>query len=266
MDPIVTTELKVPVLQREPSDAEVLAAKEVLAQLEAEARALGRTESAAPVHYAMGRIFVEQLGDQKSAAICYQNAFVLAPHYRPMLEAGRRLFASAGQIDRALALHRREAALLKDPASKAESLRAQALLLGKLGRAAEAAKLIEEGLQLSPEHPALLKASVEAAQRAGDKLLSAKLLVRSADAARDPVYKAELWRRSVLLLEELQAQAEPPAELEALHAEAVRKLFQADANDQVGFHATLVQARSSNDWEAVLRLVRQRAERTGSAA
>jgi tetratricopeptide (TPR) repeat protein len=156
--------------------------------------------------------------------------------------------------------------LLKDAGSKAESLRAQALLLGKLGREAAAAELIEEGLQLSPEHPALLKASVEAARREKDDQLVAKLLVRSADAARDPVYKAELLRRAVLLLEELQAQAEPPAELEALHAEAVRKLFQADANDQVGFHAMLVQARSSNDWEAVLRLVRQRAERTGSAA
>src|SRR5476649_515045 len=118
MDPIVTTELKVPVLQREPSDAEVLAAKEVLAQLEAEARALGRTESAAKVHYAMGQIFVEQLGDQKSGAICYQNAFLLAPQYRPTLEAARRLFAGAGQIERALALHKSEAALLEDPGSK----------------------------------------------------------------------------------------------------------------------------------------------------
>ena len=258
MDPIVTSELKVPVLQREPSDAEVLAAKDVLAQLEAEARALGRTASAAPVHYAMGRIFVEQLGDQKSAAVCYQNAFVLAPHYRPMLEAARRLFAGAGQLEKALALHRREGALLQEKVPKAESLRAQALLLTRMGRDAEAAKLIEEGLSLSPEHPALLKASVEAAK--GDKLASARLLIRSADAAKDPVYKAELLRRAVLLLEELQ-----PVE-EALLGDTVRKLFSADANDQIGFHGVLVQARSSNDWEAVLRLVRQRAERTGSAA
>ena len=292
MDPIVTTEIPVPVAQRDPSDAEVQAAREVLAQLEAEARALGRTAQAAPVHYAMGRIFVEQLGDQKSAAICYQNAFLLNPNYRPNLEAARRLFASAGRYEKTLALHQREAALLRDPLPRAESLRAQAVVLRDLGRAEEAKKLIGEALQLAPDHPALLKASVEAAQRDGDRLLCARLLMRSAGVTRDPVYKAQLLRRAVLLIEELQGEPEPsspgatpwgheaasgehpvpePArgsaqDLAALHEEAVRKLYQADANDQVGYLGMLLRARSSNDWEAVLRLCRQRAERTGNAS
>ncbi len=278
MDPIVTTEIPVPIAQREPTDAEVQAARDVLAQLEAEARALGRTKAGAPVHYAMGRIFVEQLGDQRSAATCYQNAFLLNPNYRPTLEAARRLFASAGRYEKTLALHQREAELLADPAPRAESLRAQALVLRELGREEEAKKLIGEALQLAPEHPALLKASVAAAQREGDRLLCARLLMRSAGVTRDPVYKAQLLRRAVLLIEELQAdpEASPPppieparagaAELAALHEEAIRKLYQADANDQVGFLGMLLSARSSNDWEAVLRLCRQRAERTGNAS
>jgi tetratricopeptide (TPR) repeat protein len=277
MDPIVTSEIPVPIAQREPTDAQVQAAREVLAQLEAEARALGRTKAGAPVHYAMGRIFVEQLGDQRSAATCYQNAFLLNPDYRPTLEAARRLFASAGRYEKTLALHQREAELLLDPAPRAESLRAQALVLRELGREEEAKKLIGEALQLAPEHPALLKASVAAAQREGDRLLCARLLMRSAGVTRDPVYKAELLRRAVLLIEELQAEPEasspptgPPragaAELAALHDEAIRKLYQADANDQVGFLGMLLSARSSNDWEAVLRLCRQRAERTGNAS
>ncbi len=292
MDPIITTEIPVPVSQRDPSDADVQAAKEVLAQLEAEARALGRTTSAAPVHYAMGRIFVEQLGDQKSAATCYQNAFLLNPDYRPNLEAARRLFASVGRYEKTLALHQREAALLREPLPRAESLRAQAVVLRDLGRDEEAKKLIGDALQLAPDHPALLKASVEAAQRDGDRLLCARLLMRSAGVTRDPVYKAQLLRRAVLLVEELQAEPESPSlaatpwghdsasganqvpdnarassqELAALHEEAVRKLYQADANDQVGHLGMLLRARSSNDWEAVLRLCQKRAERTGNAS
>src|SRR2546427_7700028 len=182
------------------------------------------------------------LGDAKSAAICYQNAFLLNPQYRPNLEAARRLFASAGRHDRALALHQREEALLDEDAERAESLRAQANVLRDLGRPEQARELIEAALRLSPDHPALLKASAGAAQRDGDRALAARLLIRSGGATRDPVYRAQLLRRAVLLLDEAQAQSQggaspvdgaapASAELAALHEEAVRKLYQADSND-----------------------------------
>ena len=277
MDPIATQELAVPIPQREPTDADIRAARDALAQLEAEIGTLGPTAAAAQVHLAMGRIYIDQLGDAKSAAICYQNAFLLNPQYRPNLEAARRLFASAGRHDRALALHQREEALLDEDAERAESLRAQANVLRDLGRPEQARELIEAALRLSPDHPALLKASAGAAQRDGDRALAARLLIRSGGATRDPVYRAQLLRRAVLLLDEAQAQPQggaPPvdgaapasAELAALHEEAVRKLYQADSNDPVGFFATLKRARAGNDWETVLRLCRQRADRTASAA
>src|SRR5947208_5217594 len=275
MDPTPAQELAVPTPQREPTDAEIRAAKDALAQLEAEIGTLGPTAAAAQVHLAMGRIFIDQLGDAKSAAICYQNAFLLNPQYRPNLEAARRLFASAGRHDRTLALHEREETLLDQDGERAESLRAQANVLRDLGRPDEAKKLVDVALRLSPDHPALLKAGAEAAQRDGDRALAARLLIRSAGATRDPVYKAQLLRRAVLLLDEVQSQAIAPpvdgaapvsAELAALHEEAVRKLYQADSNDPVGFFATLRRARAGNDWEGVLRLCRQRADRTASAA
>src|SRR5207237_10218953 len=78
------------------------------------------------------------------------------------------------------------------------------MILHELHRDEEAKKLIGEALQLAPEHPALLKASVEAAQRDGDRLLCARLLMRYAGVTRDPVHKAQLLRRAVLLLDELQ--------------------------------------------------------------
>lgn len=281
MDPIVTSELPIPVQFRESSDDEIKAAGEILQQLEAEARALGHSAAAASVHYAMGRMWVERLGDPKSAAVCYQNAFTLKPEYRPNLEAARRLFAAAGRYEQTLALHQREEKLLRDPVQRAESLRVQAMVLARdLGRPAEAAKLVSEALELAPEHPALLKAAVAAATKDGDRLLCAKLLLRSAAALRDDVQRAQLLRRAVLLVEELVAESgsddkiHPPteparatlAELDPLLEEAVRKLHGAELNDPVGILALFTRARAANDWEAVLRLCRERAERTGSPA
>src|SRR2546422_1059204 len=277
MDPIATQELAVPIPQREPTDADIRAARDALAQLEAEIGTLGPTAAAAQVHLAMGRIYIDQLGDAKSAAICYQNAFLLNPQYRPNLEAARRVFASAGRHDRALALHQREEALLDEDAERAESLRAQANVLRDLGRPEQARELIEAALRLSPDHPALLKASAGAAQRDGDRALAARLLIRSGGATRDPVYRAQLLRRAVLLLDEAQAQpqggapqvdgaAPASAELAALHEEAVRKLYQADSNDRVVFSPPRNGARGGNDWETVLRFCRQGGVRTASAA
>jgi tetratricopeptide (TPR) repeat protein len=204
MDPIVTTELPAPLPQRDPSDAEVAAARDQLVHLEAEARALGRTPGAAPVHYAMGRIFIERLGDSKSAAICYQNAFSLNPSYRPNLEAARRLFANAGRYEKTVALHRREEAQLRDPLLRAESLRAQATLLDRdLGQPAQAAPLIEQALLLAPDHPALLRAAIAQALREGDRLRSVQLALRAAESCRDGVQRAQLLRLAVLSLESL---------------------------------------------------------------
>ena len=277
MDPIITTELPAPLPQRDPTEAEVSSARDALSHLGREADALGRTPAAAAVHSAMGQIFVEKLGDQKSAAICFQNAFLLNPLYRPNLESARRLFTSSGRYEKALALHQREEQQLKDPSQRAESLRAQALLLSRdLGQPAQAAVLIAQALELSPEHPALLRAAIDQAQRDGDRLGSARLSLRAAGSCRDNVQRAQLLRLAVLLFEELLAEPEgrtpPPteparatqAELKALHEEAVRKLHQADSNDPVGFLGMLLRARAANDWEAVLRLCRQRAERTQS--
>ena len=266
MDPIATQGLpQAP--QREPTDAEIQAGKEQIAHLEAEARSAGPVPAAAQLHHSMGRIF-EQLGDTRSAAVCYQNAYLLDPGHQPTLEAARRLFASLRLHDKALALHQREEAALQKPEQRAESLRAQAMLLRGLGRRQEADQLVDQALLLAPDHPALLKARVEAAEQQGDRKLAASLLVRSAGATRDPLYRAQLLRRAVVLLDALKAEngEGTPAEVADLQEQAERKLSQADANDPVGFSAMLLRARASNDWEAVLRLCRQRSERTASAA
>src|SRR5436190_1690144 len=89
----------------------------------------------------------------------------------------------------------------------AESLRAQAVLLRGLGRTDDARRLIDDALQLAPDHPALLKLRIESAERDGDRPLTADLLLRAAGATRDPVYRAQLLRRAVLLLGSLRNEA-----------------------------------------------------------
>ncbi|HET9754381.1 MAG TPA: hypothetical protein VFP52_15520, partial [Myxococcales bacterium] len=259
---MITQEFAAPPPQRDPTDAEVQAASERLAQLEAEARALGNSAAAAQVHWAMGRIYAEQLGDIKSAAVCHQNAFLLDPGYKPNLESARRLFAGAGKLDKALALHRREAVLLADPGARADSLRAQAEVLERLGRAAEARQAIDEALTLAPDHLRLLDAGARAAEQAGDPAAAARLLLRAARTVSDPAWQAQVLRRAALLAEKTASGADS----DALRDEALGELQKADPADPLAFHGLAERARAGNDWETVLRLCRDRAARTGSAA
>ncbi|MFL5312369.1 MAG: tetratricopeptide repeat protein [Myxococcales bacterium] len=256
---------------RQPSDSEIKAAGAALEELTREVAALGDGKDAAPLHYAMGHVYGDRLGDLRSAAVCYQNAFQLDPSHGPTLEAARQMFLAAGVLDKVLALHEREEALLVAPAERAESLRAQAALLLQNSDSAEAARRIHRALELAPDHPALLAAAVDTAR--ADKPGCARLLVRFAGAVRDDVQKAQLLRSAVLLVEEIQAERTLPgfaegarphaAELDALHEDALRKLHSADPKDPVGVLGLLHRARARNDWEAVLRLCRERAERTG---
>jgi len=249
-----------------PSEAEIAAAATALTELDREARALGQKPQAAAVHYAMGRIFAEQLGDAHSAAIAFQNAYRLHPGYRPNLEAARRLFAGVGMIDRALALHEREEEMLASPAERAESLRAQAALLLPTDPE-EAARRLERALDLVPDHPTLLAAAIEAAEGRGDRLETARLLLRAAGAVRDNVQKAASFRRAARLFAELgKSETNVQGDVASLHGDALAKLHAADPLDPEGILGLVERARAAGDWESVLRLYRERAERTRTAA
>jgi len=165
----------------------------------------GRFGLAAQVHHAMGRIFIEQLGDASSAATCYQNAVwsIRSTARRWRRRAG--CSPASGVTSRPWRCTSARSRCSSTATTAPESLRAQALLLRSLGRVEDANRVIDDALQLAPDHPALLKSRVQAAERDGDRALTASLLVRSAGATRDPVYKATLLRRAVLILEALGA-------------------------------------------------------------
>src|SRR5229473_1377450 len=133
--------------QREPSDAEIQAAWAALEELSREAAALGDGKDAARLHYAMGRVYGDRLGDLRSAAVCYQNAFQLDPDHRPTLEAARQLFLAAGRLDKVVALHEREDALLAAPAEGADPLRARAARRAQESGPAGAGRRVHQALE-----------------------------------------------------------------------------------------------------------------------
>ena len=192
---------------REPSDADVQAARAELDELSREAGDLLYRPEAAPLHCAMGRIYLERLGDPRSAAICWQNAFQIDGTYRPTIESARQLFQSAGRLDRALALHEREESLLTSPAERVESLRAQAAILVQQGQLAEAARRTQQALELAPDHPALLASAVEAAR--GDGPGCARLLMRMAEIVQDQVQRTHFLSRALAVLDDAAASADP---------------------------------------------------------
>ena len=73
--------------RREPTAAELQAAASELKELSREAADLLYRQEAAPLHCAMGRIYGERLGDARSAAICFQNAFRIDATHRTAIEA-----------------------------------------------------------------------------------------------------------------------------------------------------------------------------------
>ncbi|MFL5399969.1 MAG: hypothetical protein ACJ79P_18915, partial [Myxococcales bacterium] len=52
-----------------PSETDIASASDALKELDREARALGTKPQAAHLHYAIGRVFADRLGDPRSAAI-----------------------------------------------------------------------------------------------------------------------------------------------------------------------------------------------------
>ena len=244
--------------ERGPTDADIQAARLELDELSREAFDLLYRPEAAPLHWAMGRIYLERLGDARSAAICLQNAFQIDATHRPAIEAARQLFLSGGRLDRALALHEREEALLTDPAERAESLRAQAAVLVQQGQHDEAARRTQQALELAPDHPALLSSAVDAAR--GDGPTCARLLLRMADLVEDAVQKTHFLSRALDALEVAGASALP--DLQPLQEDVLRKLHETDANNPAAAIAVLQRALAANDWAGVLQLWRSRAARS----
>lgn len=207
-----------PAENRAPATASDEEARERIAALEREARAMGAVPTAALLFHEIGLLWEAPLKHPRNAAVAYQQAFKLAPRFLANIRAARRLFAEVGNWQMVVTL-------LDAELSASEARRARGALLfekgqileQRLSREADAVASIALCLELEPEDVTLLvqleqfygekadyaalvkvyrqlSANVhEPAARAG-YLTSAGLLLE--DRLRDPVGAAAVFREA----------------------------------------------------------------------
>lgn len=130
----------------------------VIATYEREAKALGNKPRAATIYLEIGRIWEEQLGKQRNAAMCYQRAFHLNPKNLAVLHASRRLFTEVGNASMVVQILQAEIEATTDTDRRATLLAEKgAILEEKLRNPEEALKAFREALELSPSEPLALQ-------------------------------------------------------------------------------------------------------------
>ncbi len=228
-------------------------ARERIATLEREAKALGADPAAALLFHEIGLLFEEPLKNPRSAAVAYQNAYKIAPRFLSNLRAARRLFADVGNWQMVIQLLDAELAAVEEPRERAALLFEKALCLQRrLSRDEEAAKIYQAVLDAKPTDIALLQqlegvylereedaprvqVYLLLAESLQDEVLSSRYLTAAASVLEDRLGKpdeaAGLFREAFatdrhdpLLLSAILRLAEredvPEEELQALAAEA----------------------------------------------
>ncbi len=250
----------------EPSPLTAAQAQELIAAYEREAKALGTDPGAARLFHAMGLLWEEVLKNQRNAAVCYQNAYKLAPRFLANLESARRLFAAVGNWPMVAQLIEAQASAVEVEAHQLSlMLEKAAILETRLGKADEALKLLESLAQRAPGSvPVLLalesarvargdfagQAQVEVAlaqAASGDAALAAGALMSAArlfeGKLNDPKRAAELVRQAFAL------RKDDPAVLSALQGLAER-----EGNAETLLEVLLAQAELAGERSAPLWL------------
>ena len=174
-----------------------------IAALEREARAVGSVAAAAPLFHEIGLLYDRGLNNQRQAALAYQQAFKLAPHFLANIRAARALFARVGNWAMV-------ATLLDAELSATEARRTRAALLfersqilaQRLGREADARAALAQCLALEPRDVSLLAQLELAYSQEQDFPSLARVYQLFATAMVDRAAKAHYLTAAGLLLED----------------------------------------------------------------
>ncbi|MCC7385712.1 MAG: tetratricopeptide repeat protein [Deltaproteobacteria bacterium] len=129
----------------------------VVASYDREAKALGNKPRGATIYLEMGRIWEEELGKQRNAAMCYQRAFHLNPKNLAVLHASRRLFTEVGNWGMVVQILQAEIDATSDAERKATLLAEKGTILEeKLRNPEEAIKAFRDALEVWPAEPLAL--------------------------------------------------------------------------------------------------------------
>src|SRR5277367_2552712 len=232
-------------------------ARERIAALEREARALGDGPEAALLFHEMGLLWEDPLRNPRNAASAFQAAYRLAPRFVENLRAARRIFSDVGNWQLVLQLLDAELEATETGRGRAALLYERALVLDeRLGRHEEAAHAFREVLAAQPGDVGLLSqlASIWAAR--GDARSLADTLQLLARAVEDPRVADEALLSAGLLLEERLRDPEGAAE-------AYREAFALDPSDPVLLAALARVAAREERNDELLRVLAAEAENAG---
>ncbi|AGC45805.1 hypothetical protein MYSTI_04513 [Myxococcus stipitatus DSM 14675] len=202
-------------------------ARERIASLEREARALSTTDgqAAAVLFHEVGLLWEEPLKNPRNAAVAFQNAYKLAPRFLVNIRAARRLFADVGNWQMVIQLLDAELAATDDTRHQAALLFEKGIVLQeRLSRDDESSACLRQCLERRPTDVVVLTQleSVYAARNDAAALVEVYRLL--AAAVQQPSLRAHYLTSAGLLLEERLKQREPAAAL-------LREAFALDRTD-----------------------------------
>jgi tetratricopeptide (TPR) repeat protein len=189
-------------------------ARERIASLEREARALSTTEpqAAALLFHEVGLLWEEPLKNPRNAAVAFQSAYKLAPKYLINIRAARRLFADVGNWQMVLQLLDAELAATEDARHQAALLFEKGIVLQeRLSREEEATAALRQCLERRPTDVVVLTQleSVYAARNEPAALVEVYRLLSA--AVQQPSLRAHYLTAAGLLVEERLKQRDAAA-------------------------------------------------------
>ncbi|MCY1014199.1 tetratricopeptide repeat protein [Pyxidicoccus sp. MSG2] len=191
-------------------------ARERIASLEREAKALSTTEpqAAALLFHEVGLLWEEPLKNPRNAAVAFQSAYKLAPRYLVNIRAARRLFADVGNWQMVLQLLDAELAATGDVRHQAALLFEKGIVLQeRLSRDEESTACLKLCLERRPTDVVVLTQleSVYAARNDSHALVEVYRLLSA--AVQQPSLRAHYLTAAGLLMEERLKQRDPAAVL-----------------------------------------------------
>jgi tetratricopeptide (TPR) repeat protein len=241
-------------------DAPQNSATAIIATCEAELARAASPDRAARLHHEIGRTHEAVFGDLTAAFRHYQAALEQVPDHLASIRGAKRVLLEQRRFAEALPFWDAELRVVADPKERAALQYQKGRYLGEtLGDEAGARSAYAEALELDPANPTILKALERCHQAAQEHRSLLQIYERIADTVTDNarLRAALMVRRAQILANDLDDAATA--------AEIYLGALQIDPEATGAREALEAIATSRQDWNVVIALLGQTAERSGDA-